>query len=171
MGGTTVRLPLLIVVPLAFLIGTGFAPGSLGTSSADPAITGTASVIDGDTIEVHGIRIRLEGIDAPESNQTCRAGEEVVPCGRSAAFHLADRIGRRPVTCEPRGTDRYERILAICAELGEDLNGMMVRDGHAVAYLQYSDRYAGEENAARRARLGLWSTEFEMPWRWRRNHR
>ncbi len=35
-------------------------------------VTGTASAIDSDTIEVHGQRIRLHGIDAPESRQLCR---------------------------------------------------------------------------------------------------
>ncbi len=42
---------------------------------ATPALadmTGTASVIDGDTIEVHSQRIRFHGIDAPESRQLCR---------------------------------------------------------------------------------------------------
>ena len=98
-------------------------------------------MLDGDTIGVHGIRIRLEGIDAPESRQTCRAGSIVVRCGRDAAFHLSNRIGRRPVSCEPRGTDRYGRTLAVCFEGGEDLNAFMVRNGQAVAYRAFSQRY------------------------------
>jgi endonuclease YncB( thermonuclease family) len=46
----------------------------------------------------------------------------------------------------------------------------MVIDGQAVAYRQFSQRYVGEENAARAARRGIWGTEFEMPWEWRRNN-
>ena len=50
-----------------------------------------------------------------------------------ATLHLSNRTGRRLVSCEPKGTDRYGRTLAICFEDGEDLNGMMVRDGMAMA--------------------------------------
>ena len=48
-------------------------------------VTGTASVIDGDTIEVHGQRIRLHGIDAPESRQLCRLDGKSWQCGEVAA--------------------------------------------------------------------------------------
>ena len=132
------------------------------------AIVGVASVIDGDTIESHSRRIRLEGIDAPESKQTCQRDGVVERCGQRAALHLADRIGRLVVSCDPSGTDRYGRTLAICNQGGDDLNGMMVRDGMAVAYRAYSSRYLDEEAAARGAGLGIWATEFEMPWDWRK---
>ena len=74
------------------------------------------------------------------------------------------------MSCEPKGTDRYGRTLAICFEAGEDLNRLMVIDGQAVAYRQFSRRYVGEENAARAARRGIWGTEFEMPSDWRRSN-
>ena len=70
---------------------------------ATPALAdaaGVASVIDGDTIEVHGQRIRLHGIDAPESRQLCRRDGKPWQCWKDAANALADKIARRPVTCE-----------------------------------------------------------------------
>ncbi len=75
-------------------------------------VTGTATVIDGDTIEVHGQRIRLHGIDAPESRQLCYLDGKPWQCGKEAANALADKIARRPVTCEDLGRDRYNASLA-----------------------------------------------------------
>ncbi len=74
-------------------------------------VAGTASVIDGDTIEVQGQRIRLHGIDAPESRQLCRLDGEPWQCGKDAANALADKIARRPVTCEDLGRGRGKRPL------------------------------------------------------------
>ena len=60
-----------------------------GPAPAGSSLTGVASVIDGDTIEIHGIRIRLHGIDAPESGQLCqRPGGEQWRCGQRAAFEI-----------------------------------------------------------------------------------
>jgi endonuclease YncB( thermonuclease family) len=80
--GIDVRVPLLIVSTLGLVLGMSFAPGELRSGASAPStarITGTATVIDGDTIEIHGIRIRLEGTDAPESRQLCLDRRDRVP--------------------------------------------------------------------------------------------
>ncbi len=88
-------------------------------------VAGVASVIDGDTIEVHGQRIRLHGIDAPESRQLCLIDGKPWRCGKDAANALADKIARRPVMCEDLGRDRYKRIIARCVAAGEDIGRWM----------------------------------------------
>jgi endonuclease YncB( thermonuclease family) len=77
---------------VAFLITTAILAVAPIAVRAD--VTGRASVIDGDTIEIQGQRIRLHGIDAPESNQTCRRDSEVWRCGQQASLALADKIGQ-----------------------------------------------------------------------------
>jgi endonuclease YncB( thermonuclease family) len=135
-------------------------------------ITGQASVIDGDTIEINRTRIRLHGIDAPESGQICKTAErKEYLCGQQAAFALSDKIKGRVVECRKKDLDRYSRIVAVCLVSGEDVNGWMVAQGWAAAYRQYSMDYVGQEARAKNLRLGIWQGEFEAPWDWRRNHR
>src|SRR5437016_11440225 len=71
-------------------------------------LVGRASVIDGDTLEIHGTRIRLWGIDAPESGQLCR-GENSLQyrCGAKAANDLDAVIARRPAHCLPSTLHQY----------------------------------------------------------------
>ena len=134
-------------------------------------IIGQASVIDGDTLEIHGRRIRLSGIDAVESGQRCIRNGQSWNCGKAAAFALADRIGRSPIDCRGDGHDRYGRLIAVCFKGAEDLNRWMVAQGWAVAYRRYSVDYVAEEDAARAAGRGLWSSTFDMPWDWRKRQR
>lgn len=135
-------------------------------------IVGTASVIDGDTIEIHGTRIRLEGIDAPETRQLCQdAGGAKYRCGQRAALYLSDLIGARPVACEPSGQDRYGRAIAICNVAGQDINGEMVAAGWALAYRRYSTRYVADERRAQTAGAGIWQGAFDAPWDWRESNR
>ncbi len=97
-------------------------------------VTGTATVIDGDTLEVRGQRIRLHGIAAPESRQLCFIDGKRWQCRRDAANALADKIARRPVTCEDLGRDRYKRIIGRCTVAGEEIGSWMVSEGWALAY-------------------------------------
>jgi endonuclease YncB( thermonuclease family) len=134
-------------------------------------ITGRASIVDGDTVEIHGKRIRLFGIDAVESGQRCQKYGKPWLCGRDSAFALADKIGDEPITCSGDKFDRYRHLVARCALNGEDLGGWMVENGWAVALRRYSELYVEREARARERRVGLWSGEFQMPWEWRTNKR
>jgi endonuclease YncB( thermonuclease family) len=136
---------------------------------AAETIIGAVSVIDGDTLEVRGTRIRLNGVDAPESAQICIKDGSPWRCGQSAALALSDFIGRRKVTCNVVTTDKYGRLVARCSVGGEDIQSWLARNGWGVAYRQYSRDYVPDEDAARSAQVGLWASEFEMPWDWRKH--
>ena len=143
----------------------------VASAQAEP-IAGQTTVIDGDTIEIHGKRIRLNGIDAPESRQTCeRADGSPYRCGKDAAFALSDFIARGTVFCERRGVDRYKRTIAACQVRGEDVGAWLVRSGHALAFRHYSTDYVPEEAAAQDAKAGMWQGRFVPPWDWRRGVR
>jgi endonuclease YncB( thermonuclease family) len=144
-------------------------------TSARPALelgaaSGTARVIDGDTIVIDGRHIRLEGIDAPEHGQTCaRWLFGTWDCGTAAAEKLKSLIAAGPVTCESRGDDKYGRMLGICYVNGVDINAKMVREGLAWAFVKYSQSYVHEEEAARAAGIGIWQGKSEPAWLYREN--
>lgn len=137
-----------------------------------PCETGHRLLIDGDTVEIRGERIRLDAIDAPESSQLCEdAANKRYRCGQKSAFALADVIGRSTVSCQPKGRDRYKRVIAVCFKGKTNLNGWMVAQGWAVAYRKYGIDYIPQEDEARLARRGMWVGSFEMPWDWRARSR
>jgi endonuclease YncB( thermonuclease family) len=154
-----------IVIVLALITFGLYACSTTARASPVP-IVGQASVIDGDTIEIHGQRIRLWGIDAPESSQSC-PGSPAFPAGRRSATALATIIGVRAVTCEDRGRDRYGRTIGQCRVGGEDVQARMARDGWAWAFLRYSRDYEGQEAEARAAARGVWAYSCKAPWDWR----
>ncbi len=125
------------------------------------------SVIDGDTIELEGKRIRLFGIDAPEKSQPCQVQEAAVACGIIARNALIGFVVGATVRCDREDVDRYGRDVSRCYAEGYDLSASMVRTGLAVAYRQYSLIYVSEEETAKRHKRGIWKGSFVMPWDWR----
>ena len=128
-------------------------------------------LVDPDTIEVSSQRIRLHGIDAPESKQTCKRDGEKWRCGWDATRALHDKIGKKPVRCEELDKDRYGRVIGKCFFAGEDINEWLVLRGWAVTYVRYSRDYMPVEATAKSEKRGVWAGEFVMPWEWRRNQR
>lgn len=150
---------------------------SVGSSVPRPAettIQGRASVIDGDTIEIAGQRVRFNGIDAPESSQRCQDAKGVeYACGRIAAKALDQFLAKsRPVKCAFVEWDQYGRFVGNCIRAdGKSVAGWLVESGHALDWPRYSGlEYAGHQAAAKNAKRGVWQGQFQNPWDWRANH-
>jgi len=140
---------------LMLLVAFAMAMCMQATHAQNNEITGIASVIDGDTLEIHGRRIRLDGIDAPERGARCGRAN----IHQESANALADRIAGRTIQCAITGApDRYGRVIARCGAGGEDLNTWLVRQGWARDWPRYSDgAYAAAEAEARQAQRGVWA--------------
>ena len=144
------------------------------STAASDQFTGLVRVVDGDTLIIHGRKIRLSGIDAPEARQNCLdANNQWYPCGQEATRALSQRISGNQVTCVLNPTpDRYGRALGTCwFSDNECLQSWLVRRGWAVAYRRYSLQYLHEEDFARITRAGIWRGRFVMHWDWRRGAR
>ncbi len=153
-----------------FSLIVGALISSVAASKPD-LITGEPRVIDGDTIEVSGQKIRLHGIDAPESRQTCQKGGVEWLCGQEASNAMRAIVGRSNVACEATDIDRYGRVVGRCVAEGYDIGKALVSQGLALAYRRYSKDYVDVEAGAKASRLGMWSGQFISPWDWRRGKR
>jgi endonuclease YncB( thermonuclease family) len=136
---------------------------SATTPAIAQTISGPAEIVDGDSLSVSGISVRLFGIDAPEGTQTCNRSGATWRCGEEAATQLRNLIGGNPVACRGSDIDAYGRTLAICSVAGIEINRAMVEAGWATAFRKYSQDYVVEETRARAGHLGIWSSEFELP--------
>lgn len=132
-------------------------------------LVGQASVIDGDTLEIQGTRIRLWGIDAPESSQLCRnADSNLYRCGANAANQLDGFIARRPVSCISLSQDQYGRTVATCLVGTADLGEWLVSNGLALDWPRYSGgRYRAAQREADRSGRGIWAGSYVEPWLYR----
>jgi len=142
-------------------------------------ISGIAKVVDGDTIKVEKKKIRLFGIDAPESKQFCQKAwlsisfisfNKDYACGEISTNKLKIKINNKFIMCKSNNKDRYNRFIAECYKDKININKWMVSNGYAVAYRKYSKKFVAEEDLAKKEKLGLWSGTFQMPWEWRKNN-
>lgn len=156
-------------VAFAFVIGA--TASAVAATQPVHVLEGQASVIDGDTLEIHGERVRLEGVDAPEARQVCQLEGKPWRCGQAAALALDAFIASRPLRCEWRARDRYGRVLGLCTVGGTDLGAWLVRSGWALAFRRFSTAYVPLEDEARAASTGLWASTFDLPWEYRRKPR
>ena len=134
-------------------------------------INGKPRIIDGDTIHIKSNKIRLHGIDAPETKQTCKIDNEEWYCGKQSTKELKTLINKQNVECVINDVDVYNRYIAICYVDEININQWMVKNGWAIAYRYYSKDYINEEEYANNNKLGIWKSKFIEPYLFRKKNK
>ena len=169
-AGMRTRSLLLTAATLLFLAACkGGGGADRSEMQGAPEMPPTAvRVIDGDTVDVDGIRHRLAGLDAPERYQTCIDAAGVTwACGRAASERIEELIGAGRVTCSGSSEDRYGRSVSSCSVGGADLGQMLVRAGLALNDPRYGPDYSAAEDEARASNADMHAGRFIPPWSWR----
>ncbi len=144
------------------------APARAFNPNDYPAVYGVTRVINGDTLEMRGRYIKIYGIDAPESNQTCADGKgRAYRCGQEAARWLKSWISGHELECHVLKQDSKGNMVATCALGQYDIGAALVNAGWAVADPRQSGIYLPYEQQARDNGRGLWQGQFYKPWDWR----
>lgn len=149
---------------LVTLAGLGMLAGVTQANERAAAISGAIRVIDGDSFEVAGVKIRLHAIDAPERDQICKTGQgKDWACGGWVSKVVADRYSDAAATCTAVDTDRYGRTVGRCTALGGDVGAWLVGEGMAFAYVKYGSDYVTLERAAAAQMRGLHAVRMQTP--------
>ncbi len=141
--------------------------------TAETLIGKVVRITDGDTLVILDAtqtqhKIRLAGIDAPESKQ---------PFGQKSKERLSQSVAGQQVAVDWSKRDRYDRIIGKIIYDGKDVNLAQIRTGLAWWYRKYAqeqspvDRqlYEAAEDRARADQVGLWSDKDPIPpWDWRK---
>ena len=137
--------------------------------AASDRFSGNLKVVDGDTFDVGGQRVRLHGIDAPEHGQPCRQqGSQDFDCGVWVTQKVRALLEGRQAVCDGIERDRYGRTVAQCRLGGRDIGQWLVEEGLAFAYRRYSMAYDLDEKAALTGGRGLHRFDLEAPSAYRR---
>lgn len=148
-----------------------------------------ANAVDGETLFIRGVEVKLFGIDAVERDQQCQDPSGVdYPCGRVATQALQQRVQNQDVVCWPVYAISSLKVLGLCAvqQPGEarpgspdefrklygndSLGRLQVEQGHALSVGVGEALFAEEQNEAQTLRLGIWQGSFEPPSNWRATH-
>jgi micrococcal nuclease len=175
---TSYKRPFLILgllsgLTIFFLPSLSFAREPIRT------ITGTVTkVSDGDTIQVTTpeqtkLRVRLYGMDAPETpkinQRTGRVNKPGQPYGKESWKALEAKIMGKQVRLDIIDIDRYKRMVGVIWLGNRNINLEMVKEGYAEAYLEYLKepyraQFVQAEREARSARRGIWALPgYERP--------
>ena len=95
-------------------------------------------------------------------------------CGLNSTKALIQFIKKnrnKSIKCIHHGIDKYGRFISECWTGEISINSWLVKNGFALAYLQYSDKFFHDEKIAKEKRLGVWQGRFIYPWDWRRGER
>ena len=143
-----------------------------GAQAKTSEFTGVPKIVDGDTIRFGDVRLHLEGIDAPQTDQACfdKTGTRW-KCGVAARDQLQSLAGTKLWACRIDREDLFGRQLAKCQAGGEDVARQMVEGGWALASTTGSAIYLPDEVAARGSGAGLWAGAFIAPLDWRQQNR
>jgi endonuclease YncB( thermonuclease family) len=125
----------LLVLALLFL-------ASAAPAAAAERLTGTARVVDGDTLDVAGVRVRLKGVAAPELHE---------PGGEEARTFVVELAEGRTVVCELTGERTRGRRVGYCSREGRDRGAEVIRAGLARDRPRYPGGRARRRSRRRRA--------------------
>ncbi|MFK7913086.1 MAG: thermonuclease family protein [Pseudomonadales bacterium] len=161
-------------------------PAEQGDNLIGPAF---ANAVDGETLFMRGVEVKLFGIDAVERDQQCQDATGLdYPCGRRATQALQERVQNQDVVCWPAYAISSLKVLGICAlqqpgvttpdNLGDflelyradTLSRLQVEQGHALSVGFGEERFAEEQDQAQTLRQGIWQGSFEPPSNWRARH-
>lgn len=163
----------IIIFLLTIFINISYAPATIRT------VTGTVTkVSDGDTVHLTTpeqtiLKVRLYGIDAPETdkinNKTGQINISGQPYGEESSRALENKIMGKKVTLDILDIDKYRRMVGMITMDGRNINLEMVREGHAEAFVEYlkppyQAQFLEAERVAKSAKKGIWSLpDYERP--------
>ena len=133
------------------------------SSSPRAGVEGRATAVTGDTLRVGSTTVRLNGIEAPLRDQTCRGvGGEISACGEAARQALARLLRSGRVACDVSATTEGYTT-GDCHIDDRDVAAELVRGGFVFAATGFFAPYGGLERQARADKAGIWSGEAERP--------
>jgi endonuclease YncB( thermonuclease family) len=139
------------------------------TIAATPCWAVEVAVTDGDTLILDGVPYRLDGIEAPQTDQTCLDDKGATwTCGIEARDRLRDYVRKGDVRCTDRGPDSFyrKRRVGDCSVVGEaiSINQWMVQQGWALNLDRSAKgRFKADRDNAATNRMGLWKGCFVSP--------